>query len=68
MIWKREEIIQNIKDCGQSLIDNAEKMVADYDYRCSGMSITCYVDEEGRAPSISFNTEFVPENFIKRMT
>lgn len=67
MIVKREDIIQNIKDCGQSLIDNAEKIVADYDYRCSGISITCYVDEADRAPSISFNTEFVPENWVKRL-
>lgn len=67
MIWKREDVIQNIKDCGQSLIDNAEKIAADYEHRCSGMTITCYVDEENRAPFISVNIDFVPENFVKRM-
>ena len=66
MIWTREDLIQNIKDCGQSLIDNAEKIAADYKYRNSGMTITCYVDEEGRAPFISVNTDFVPEGFVKR--
>ena len=29
MFLTREDIIQNIKDCGQSLIDNAEKIVGE---------------------------------------
>ena len=28
----KEKLIQNIKDCGQSLIDNAEKIANDYKY------------------------------------
>lgn len=60
-----EEIIQNIKDCGQSLIDNAEKILNDYKYR-QGLVITCYVDEEDRAPYISIEEEFIPENTVKR--
>ena len=62
---KDETIIQNIKDCGQALIDNAEKIVNDYKYR-EGLSITCYVDEYERAPYISVNVDFVPENTVKR--
>lgn len=62
--WK-EELIQNIKDCGQSLIDNAEKIANDYKYRC-GITITCYVDKTERSPYISVNTEFIPESFIER--
>ena len=62
---KDETIIQNIKDCGQALIDNAEKIVNDYQYR-EGLVITCYVDEYERAPYISVETEFVPENIVKR--
>jgi hypothetical protein len=62
---KDETIIQNIKDCGQALIDNAEKIVNDYQYR-EGLAITCYVDEYERAPYISVETEFVPENTVKR--
>lgn len=62
-ILKDEELIQNIKYCGQSLIDNAEKIVVGYKYR-QGLTITCYVDEYDRAPYISVDTEFVPENFI----
>ena len=33
-VLKDETIIQNIKDCGQSLIDNAEKIVRDFDEIC----------------------------------
>lgn len=64
-VLKDETIIQNIKDCAQSLIDNAEKIVGDYKYR-QGLVITCYVDEYDRAPYISIQEEFIPENTIKR--
>ena len=64
-VLKDETIIQNIKDCGQSLIDNAEKIVRDYKYR-QGLVITCYVDEYDRAPYISVQEEFIPENIVCR--
>lgn len=63
---KDETIIQNIKDCGQSLIDNAEKILNSYKYRQQGLVITCYVDDFEKAPYISVNVDFVPENTIKR--
>lgn len=62
--WK-EEIIQNIKDCGQSLIDNAENIVSDYKY-ARGFTITCYVDERNEAPYISVDASFYPEKLIER--
>jgi hypothetical protein len=65
MINTREELIQNIKDCGQSLIDNAEKIVADCKF-LTGLSITCFVDERDYAPYISVNTDFIPEKFVER--
>lgn len=65
MNW-REEIIQNIKDCGQSLIDNAEKIVGDYKFAKS-FTITCYVDEKNELPYISVDTDFYPEKFIERV-
>lgn len=64
MNW-REQIIQNIKDCGQSLMDNAESIVSDYKY-ARGFTITCYVNEEDRAPYISVSADFYPEKFIER--
>lgn len=65
MSW-RKEVIQNIKDCGQSLIDNAEKIVGDYKYQVHGLTITCYVDEEDRFPTIEVNTKFLPEKLVER--
>lgn len=62
----REEVIQNIKDCGQSLIDNAEKIVCDYKFM-TNLTITCYVNERDHAPYISINTDFIPEKFIERV-
>lgn len=61
----REEIIQNIKDCGQSLIDNAEKIVSDCNF-LTDVTITCYVSERGHQPYISVSTDFIPEKFIER--
>ena len=62
--WK-EEVIQNIKDCGQSLIDNAENIVSDYKY-ATNFVITCYVSERDEAPYISVDAEFYPEKTIER--
>ena len=61
----REEIIQNVKDCGQSLIDNAEKIVSDYKY-AKDFTITCYVNERDAAPYISVDADFYPEKFVER--
>ena len=65
--WE-EEIIQNIKDCGQSLIDNAENIVSEYSNHkyARGLTITCYVSERDEAPYISVDTSFYPEKLIER--
>lgn len=62
----KETIIQNIKDCGQSLIDNAENIVGDYKY-INGFMISCSVDKINEAPYISVNVDFCPEHFIDRL-
>ena len=61
----REEIIQNIKDCGQSLIDNAEKIANDFKYH-TDLTITCHPTEKETAPRIVVETEFIPEKIIER--
>ena len=66
MLFTREQIIQNIKDCGQSLIDNAENMAGDYKF-FRDITITCYVNESDGTPYVSIDTSFIPENFIKRI-
>ena len=67
MILKREDIVKNIKDCGHSLIENAEQMVGDYKFFRDVM-ITCWVNEKDEAPYISVDASFIPENWIERMT
>lgn len=61
---RKEEIIQDIKDCGQSLIDNAEKIANDYKYERIGLTITCYVNEADTFPYIKVSQSFIPENHI----
>ena len=62
---RNETTVQNIKDCGQSLIDNAENIAGHYKYLQS-LIITCYVDDPREAPFISISTDFCPERFIER--
>lgn len=64
----REDFIQNIKDCGQSLIDNAEEIFGNYEYS-SGLIITCYISEHDGSrdvPKIVVERGFYPEKFIER--
>ena len=63
---KREEIIQNIKDCGQSIIDNAENIAGDFKYGCYGRTLTCHFNDPGEPPYIEIYTAFMPENWIER--
>lgn len=66
MKWTTEQVVQNIKDCGQALIDHAESIAGDYKYRHDGLRITCYVNESDREPYIEVYNEFIPDNFVKR--
>ena len=58
------KFVQSIKDCGQSLIDNAETMV-DYEY-LKDIVITCHIIDDTASPYIKVDTEYYPEDFIKR--
>lgn len=60
----KEELVQSIKDCGQSLIDNAEKIAA-YEY-LNDLTIICYPMEDNRSPRINIDTYITPEKFVKR--
>ena len=64
MSW-HEEIIQHIKDCGQFLIDNAEKIVNSYEYNAD-LTITCYPTARDGSPSIIIEHEVVPEKIVER--
>ena len=62
----RERLIQNIKDCGQSLIDNAENIVNNYKY-LGEITITCFPSERDEAVHIEVTSDFCPENYITRL-
>lgn len=61
----KEKIIQNIKDCGQALIDDAENIVNSCNY-ISDMRITCYVTETDTVPYFNVDTDYYPKNWIDR--
>lgn len=61
----REELIKRIKECGQSLIDNAEDLVSNVNY-LTDVYITCYMSDMQSAPTISINNTFIPEGFAER--
>lgn len=56
----REELIKHIKACGQSIIDNAEKIVGDYKFD-AGTYIELHVGKCDEAPYISVTKDFIPE-------
>jgi hypothetical protein len=63
----KEWVIQNIKQCGQSLIDNAERIVSDFKYEQYGITITCKVGESDRVPTIEIKREYIPEGYIEHL-
>ena len=61
----REEFIQQIMDCGQSIIDNAEKIYNSFEFPTNGIEIMIDVQKDS-APEITIVKKFLPESFIKR--
>lgn len=61
----REELIKNIKEIGQSLIDNAENIAGDYKY-LKDLRITCYPSERDEAPYYNVEHDIIAENTIER--
>lgn len=62
-----EKIIQNIKDCGQALIDDAENIVNSCNY-IKDMRITCWVAESDDEVYYNVDTDYYPKNTINRYT
>lgn len=56
----QEKWVQAIKDCGQSLIDNAEKIAGDYDLQTS---VTISMELVPNEPvEICINTRYLPKS------
>ncbi len=61
------ELIQSIKECGQSIIDNAEKIVNDYKFQTEYIDVHISLSVTGNdMPTISVSNEFVPEEYLRR--
>ena len=63
----REELIEHIKACGQSIIDHAEEIVENYKFD-TGTYIELHVGDRNEAPYISITKDFIPEKFIENIT
>ena len=62
----REQLVQNIRSCGQTLINNAEQIVGDYEFLKS-VSISCYIDDILEPPTMSVIHDFYPEIVIEQV-
>lgn len=62
----RDEFIRQIKACGQSVIDNAEKIYNSFQYSTEGVHIEIEVDTHC-IPTITVVNKFFPEGFIENI-
>lgn len=61
---KREDFIEQVKACGQSIIDNAEKIYNSFEFSTNGVMVEIEIDRNA-VPTITVVNKFIPENFIK---
>ena len=61
---KREDRIQQIKDCGQSIVDHAESIYGDYP--CSTSLTVVIAMDVNKPPVITVNREFYSEIMLER--
>ncbi len=58
-----ENWIEQVKTCGQSIIDNAEQIVSDYKYNTELEIIARIVP--GCAPRVTVKSEHIPEEWME---
>lgn len=61
---KYDQMVEWLKDCGQSIIDNAETIVGGYRYQTGDLDVVITVNDTD-APTISVNQQFVPEMMVE---
>lgn len=59
----REDFIKQVKMCGQSVIDNAEKIYNSFLYSTEGVNIEIEVNTQC-VPTITVVNKFFPEGFF----
>lgn len=62
---KYDQMVEWLKDCGQSIIDNAETIVGGYQYQTGDLDVTITLNYTD-APSISVRQELLPELMMER--
>ena len=63
--FSREERIKQLKDCGQSIIDNAERIASDFKYP---IGVKVIIDiQPHEVPTITAERNFYAEKFIDDM-
>lgn len=66
-LTKREELVQTVKDLGQSVIEMAEDIVGDTNY-LSDLDITLRCEVvSGYGPSIDISKTYAPAAYIRRL-
>lgn len=61
----KKERVQQLKDCGQSIIDNADSIYGDYGLP-QGLKVTIDMPIKG-VPTITLERSFAPEGLIERL-
>lgn len=67
-LTKREELVQTVKDLGQSVIEMAEDIVGDANY-LSDLDITLRCEVTGGySPGIDISKTYAPAAYVRRWT
>lgn len=65
-LYSRDELIQQIKNCGQSIIDNAESILGNERYFMRLNVSFDILRLKAEVPSIEIKREFTPEKEFKQ--
>lgn len=60
-----KKLIETVKNCGQSIIDNAAYIVGDYQYQTE-ITVSFTVGVENEVPEISAEVRWLPEKEVDR--
>lgn len=63
----KQDIVQNIKDCGKALIDNAEKIAGNLPHYSRDLCINCDVSCIDGPVYLTVSYDFTPEDYIQRL-
>ena len=60
-----ERLVEIVKNCGQTIIDNAESIVGDYKYQTE-ITVSFTVGMDNQFPEIEATSRWVPEKETER--